>query len=535
MAQRFLGEPIVTQDALLKALREYADSQRRSQILEANKNDNMMVATPWDYQSLWNWFNNNEVTGAIGEALLREITRNRGVNQKMGAVQPRWLRKCPQCGTEFHSEKEECPECKVETLKPDINQKRLLEAFIEDPNPDDEMITIVSSAFMYMFSVDDWYLSMQPATNGAPFTVYIENSLYMRVCADKFGRIGNKELFCVEDREHPDRTIPKGQRCPEHPDAELKETAYVYKEDKIKARFGKDEVLHGKPHPRLPSLYGYSLLIQGLRTLMSVNAMDKFNYDNYNEGKLGNILVFEGMSQEEASNLAQEMDKQKNQPKLDINTGSWVIKKLRTLFLGSPKTVTNVPAMPESEKMQSLDWWKLWKSILCGLYGVQDISVGNIAEGTTGQNPRIKVDVGNNAIEYWESKFEDPFNNVVVMQGLGVTDWVWKFNPVEEKDEMQDVTILKTKLEVIAQAINLGMQAELTDEGEVKISGDPMTLEQKNQMRMDQMKQAQQLNPQGEGDKSFEAKTPFKKEEVFSAEKGKKWIVQEVKEKDAIQ
>jgi hypothetical protein len=532
--QRLAGKPIITQQALTKALREYAEEQRRSQIIQANQNNNQTVDTPWNYQSLKEWVKGNEVLRTVVESIIKEVMRNKW------DVKPRWTRKCPKCGNEFQGDVEKCPDCQhgngvyVATIKPDITQRQKLKAFLEDPNTDDEMNDIIGSALRDMLSADDWYLSMQTK----PFRIYNEDSSFMRVCSDKFGRLGNKEMFCVEDREFPDRVLAKGASCPDHPDAEQKETAYLYVEDTIKGRFSKDEILHGKAHPWRPSLYGYSLVISCLRVLMTINAMDNFNYDNYSEGKLGNILCFEGLTPTEASDLAQEVEKQKNMPKLDVNTGRYVIKKLRTLFLGTggKGATTNVPAMPDSEKMQSLDWWKLWKMIVCSIYGVQDIFAGGSEAGSTGQNPRMKVDVNNNTVEFWQKQFEDPFNNQIVKEGLGVTDWVFKFNPLEEKDEMQDVTILQAKLNVIQTAINLGMKAELTDEGEVKVSGQPETLEEKQQRAMEQMQKQAELapkdaEPKQEENQSFEGKQPFKKENVFATEKGSKesWLVTKVK------
>ncbi len=536
------GQDIITRDNLAKAIKE-VESQRRSQILTENTADNKIVEPFWNYESLVAWAKGNEVLRTVHEAIIKEVTRNRWI------VKPKWIRRCPMCGNEFQGEVEKCPDCKhsngvsVATVKPDIKQKHVLKAFLDDPNPDDEMIDIVVSTLRYMLSVDDWYLSLQDAQGdpftGSPFTIYVEDSVYMRVCADKFGRIGNREIFCIEDREHPDRVIPPGQQCPEHPGSELKETAYIYKDGSIKARFAKDEILHGVPDAWKPSLYGFSKEISCLRIVMSIAAMNQFNFDNYSEGKLGNVLVFQGMPQAQADDLAQAVERQKNMPKYDVNTGKWIIKKLRTLFLGSPEGVTNVPAMPESEKMQSLDWWKLWREIVCAVYGVTPVFTGVVESGKTGNNPRMQIDVQNNTTEYYQKAFAEPFNNVVVPR-LGVTDWVFEFNPVEEKDEMQDVTVLQAKLTAMQTAISMGMKAELTDEKEVKITGSPLSLEQKQQMQMEMFSQRQAVNPSNgepskgdkEVDKSFEGKKPFKKEEVFATEKGKSWIVTEVKKND---
>jgi len=86
---------------------------------------------------------------------------------------------------------------------------------------------------------------------------------------------------------------------------------------------------------------------------------------------------------------------------------------------------------------------------------------------------------------------------------------------------MQDVTVLNAKLDALEKAVNLGLEAELTDEGEVKVGGKPLTIEQKNQMRMEQFQQTNQ--------QVFTGKQPFKQENVFATEKSKKkWLVEEL-------
>lgn len=128
-------------------------------------------------------------------------------------------------------------------------------------------------------------------------------------------------------------------------------------------------------------------------------------------------------------------------------------------------------------------------------------------------------------MEALQKAFADPFNNTVAPL-LGVSDWVYKFKPLEEKDEAQDMAILQSKLIAIQTAINLGMEAELTDEQEVKISGKPLSLEEKQQRQMDMMKQQAENAPNG-ANPAFDGKKPFKKENVFANEKAKakKWLV----------
>jgi hypothetical protein len=267
-----------------------------------------------------------------------------------------------------------------------------------------------------------------------------------------------------------------------------------------------------------------------LSVLATLQAMDQFNLDTYTEGKLGNIIVFEGLNQNEVNDLAVKAREQQNKPEYSLEQNRWIVKKLKTLLLGSGGKggVTNVPAMPELEKMQSLDWWRLWRELVGAVYGAQDVTTGAMKEGTTGQNPRMKLDVNNNTVEALQRAWEDPFNNFFCPL-LGVTDWVYRFDPLEEKDEAQEQAILSAKLDNIKKAVDLGYEVDFTDEQEVIVSGKAQTLEERQQAQMERLKemsQQQQSNPNEDlNNPTFRGTKPFKKEDVFANEKAKRWTV----------
>jgi len=511
-------------------LQEVVTDQRRSQIYPYQTQYHI-IEPEWDYPALVKWANYNSVLRTIHEAIIQRAT------QKKGIIQPRWLRKCPSCGNEFQSVVEYCPNCQhgngrqVATIEPDIDQRQLLQAFIEDPNSTDEINDIRVSGFRYMLAVSDWYISIQKADieSLSPITIYVEDSRYMRVCTNTHGKLGNGEYFCPKDTmAYPQEVYLKGGRCNHCGNTDLKETAYIYTDGQIKARWAKDQMLHKPLDANLPSVYGLSREISLLKALGVIDAMDEFNYTNYSEGKLGNIIVFEGLNQSDVNDLALKAKAQQNKPEVDPNTGRRFIKKLKTLLLGAGGKggVTNIPAMPDSEKMQSLDWWKLMREMACSTYGVQDVAAGAMQPGTTGQNPRMKVDINNDVIETYLHAWHDPFNNVIVKEALGVTDWIYAPDALEEKDEAQEQAILQAKLNNIKLAIDLGMKAELSDEQEVKVSGEPLTLQQKQQQAMEQMQKQAEISNANAPQAPFDGNQPFKKENVFANEKGKKkWTV----------
>ena len=511
--KRVFNQTITEMNELHKAqLQQAIETQRRSPVKDTYGEINKIVDVPYNYSLLIYYSWTNEVLRQVHDAIIREVTRNGWT------VTPKWACKCTLCGAEYQNHRDKCPECKGATRKPDPEQKEILKAFIEDPNPDNELTDIVKSSIRYMLSVDDWWLSIQYANLQAdnPLTIYVEDSRNMRVVSDDKGRLGNGEYFCPTcTGEHPEKTYQKGQKCKKHPETELKETAYVYLSGQdVKARFAKDEILHSIQDPLLPSLYGNSKTISCLKIILSIFAMDQFNLTTYSQGKLAQILCFEGMTPEQATELAKETQKQKDIAEYDARTGEKVASLL-TLFLGAPGPVTKVNAMPPSDQMQNIEWWKLWREIVCSIYGVTPVFSGVVEAGKSGNNPRMQIDVQNNTTEMVQKSFQDPFNTIIVPK-LGVTDWKFTFNPVEEKDEMQDITILNSKLDALQKAVNLGLTAELTDEGEVKVSGKPLTLEEKTALNAPFQAENK---PSVEAKPSYEQKNPFKRTEIFSTEK----------------
>jgi len=507
-----------------------AEARRTPVMLTESYGYGQIIDTPVPYTTLVKLAINNEVLRSNHEAVIRESTRNGS------DIIESYACKCKQCGIKYQVKKTKCSnsECNSTTfIYPDYRQKQTAEAFLNRPNRDNKADQINESLLRYMLSTDDYWLSFQPTSLNplAPATIQVEDSCYMRVVWDeKKGTIGNGEYFCpICTKNNPTKCFEKGEKCKVHPTVELKETAYVYAYGtSIKARFSREEIYHSQAHPWLPGFYGCSLIISGLRILISIIAMNNFNFDNYSTGKLAQILVFHGLTQPEADDLARAVKTQK-----DINSNiekyiaqrfsvenPSIVAKLRTLFLGGKDGVTAINAMPESEKMQSLEWWKLWREIFGSLYGVSPVFTGIMESGKTGNNPRMQFDVNNNTSEFYQHKVEAVWD--WVFEKLGITDWKFKYNPIEEKDDAQDETIIGLKLANIEKAISLGFTAELTDEQEVKISGTPQTLEERQAHQQQMFENSQSQKEPSSGDSGI------KKESNFPTEKGKTWLVKEL-------
>jgi len=509
---------------LAKAIQTLRDPKsRRSPILEYQADAlNKIVDLPIpSYEILVKLAQKDEVIRTVHEAIIRKVTRNGS------EIKERYACKCQLCGAEYQTIKETCTARGCESkefIYPDSHQKEIAEMFIDKPNRDNTIEQIDESLLRWMLTTDDYWISMIDAdiANLKPAHIQVEDACRMRVVWDEErGTIGNGEYFCpICTKKHPTEVYPKDEPCKRHPNQQLKETAYVYVQgSQVKARYARDEIYHGIAHPWLPGFYGFSLILSVLQTILTKTAMNNFNLDNYSTGKLAQILVFKGLTQEEANTLASEIEVQ-----LRANDTRNLVQKVtkaaptenkaRTLFVGGKDGVDKIDSMPDSEKMQSLEWWKLWREVISSVYGVTPIFSGVVESGKTGNNPRMQIDVNNNMTEFYMHKLDEVYNSFILPK-LGVTDYIREANPVEEKDEMQDISILQAKLDAIDRAIGLGFNAELTEDGDVKIGGKPKSHEERQQTAQSSFT---------EGDRGFP------QEGIFNAEKGKSYVITELGE-----
>jgi Zn finger protein HypA/HybF involved in hydrogenase expression len=243
-----------------------------------------LIELPCNYSTLIKLALTNEVLRTPIESLKKEALRNGG------EIQQKYACKCVDCGAEYKNLKEKCstPDCEsTEFSFPDYSQKQKAELLLKHPNRDNSVEQINESLLYYMLSTDDYWLSYQQGVLSpdliSPVTVYVEDACNLKVSYSKEkGTIGNGEMFCPKHSKEQINEQNGVKKCPVCGNTQLKETAYVYAEGSdIKARFARDEIYHGMAHPWLPGFYGNSLILTGLRILLSVTAMAQANLRRY--------------------------------------------------------------------------------------------------------------------------------------------------------------------------------------------------------------------------------------------------------------
>jgi len=427
-----------------------------------------IVDQPWPYLLLKKYANKHPFLRIVHGAIIREVVRNRW------DVKEKFAKKCLSCGQEFVELVDECPDCGEGALLRDPNpmEKKRLEAFLKNPNRDDEMVDVIKSILKDNLAVDDWYVSMRNI-GANEWVVYVEDAAEMFICADKHGRLGDGVWFCPKCwTETNEKTYPAKGNC-EDCATFLKETAYVQKvEGTIKARYGRDEIIHGNSDVWLPQLYGNSKVVAVLQELRTSFAMSSFNFDTYASGHLAKIIFLEGEDQSKATELSKAAKEQSDRIEVDAWTGR-IGRKIRDLWVGLRGKATIADVMPDPEKMQSLEWMEFWfVKIVGAIYNVQPVMMNATTRGPGGYFQRQQIVVQNDATREVQKSFADPFNEQFVENTLGIHDWRFEFNEIEPRNEIEQAQIWQVKIAAGAAAKASGLDAELTDEGELKISGE---------------------------------------------------------------
>jgi hypothetical protein len=440
-------------------------------------------APEWNYEKLLTIAETNWVLRMVYDAIIREAL------SPGWRKDPKFVKKCTNsdCGKNFQTSVEVCDACNNPVRDPDPSQAKKFQALLDDPNPDNELDAILKSLMWQALAVDDWFLSInygtakvqmdtalgQPVKVRVAKEIWVEDSAYMKIAADKRGRLGNDEWFCpncYNTSQGDNHYGPDQKYCPTCM-GQLVQTAYVQEMNgQIKARFARDEMIHGNNGKNLPRLFGKPKLIALIRALMTMQYMDRYNLAAYSSGNLKSIIAFPESDQAAIDELKARIESELETFKTDAETGERV-RPNRSLWLGTKQAPSLLNTLPPSKEMQSLEWYKFYREAVAAVYSVTPVFVSIIESGRAGNNPRMQIDVQNRATIEWQQSFEQPINNQV-LPAFGITDWQFKFNEVEPEDEERDSRIQLTR----AQAANIyaaaGFEVKLDDQGELQVSGE---------------------------------------------------------------
>jgi len=458
----------------------------------------------FDYISLFEVATTSWPLRRAFRAIVQECMRNRW------DIKPRFKWKCKneECSKEFDTtpKDEKCDSCNGDLRKPDPKQEQMFRELLRAPNDEYNFDDFVRSSIFYDLSLDDWYWSFtwlrkprtkagltvldedtkKPVYDYTPKMMYVEDSRFVFPIADSWGRLGSTQYFCpvcydkpehmgqdvFEDFKGETQEFINEQVCKEC-GGPLTETAYVQEiGGAIRARWGKNEIIHGSSSRVIPQLFGNSKIITVWTIVQTILAMDGYNWEVFSEGKVGSIIGFPGEDDiEVAARKASIEEEIKKLDTEDIQTGRMMTsKKIRTLMIGIKKgeELKRLSIMEDHKAMQSVEFYRMYIEAICGVYGVTPSFVS--IPSTAGRSPRMEIEVQNRTTQDHQSNFADLFNDELLAK-FKITDWILVFNAVEERDEFREMQTIHTKLAAALTGLRCNFKVEIDETGELHVIG----------------------------------------------------------------
>ena len=431
----------------------------------------------FNLKKLYDVVDKNWVLQEIYRAIIQESTRA-GFE-----IKPKFIVKCSNCGMEYQETKNSCDVCGSKSLRdPDPRQRKRALNIVEKPNSDRETMNQILNSLTYHDLVsDEWYLSveyrkMNTGSGLIPSEIKVRDPRYIHPVMNEYGKLGNGEYFCpiCFDYKSPDIKEHKGlcARC----GARMVETAYIQKvNDTITARWSVDQMIRGSTYRVLPNTFGTPRARSLWNIITIINVMDEWFMDSLSEGRLEKIVNFPGWDQTKLTQLMRKVQSEVSKLRIvDDRTGGLRAKKnLRVLYLSSdqPISVHDVGISPEN--LQLLEYYRMCIQACAGVYGVQAIFIGNIEKGKAGTTPAMQIEVQNRTTREIQLDKEETINKQL-FPIFNITDWLFKFNPLEKKDDKQEAEIWSTKANTVMTLINAGFDVEFDEFNNIKVSRKPV-------------------------------------------------------------
>jgi len=327
------------------------------------------------------------------------------------------------------------------------------------------------------------------------------DSQYVRPVADDFGHLGNNEYFCPVCYQKQIEAFNNGVithadidyaidvkeaflhdfRC-EKCGGQLERTCYVeVVNGEVQSRWNADEIIHGSKERILPQLFGESKLVKLYKVAETLRHMDDYNWEVYSTGKVGKIIWLPQYDEHDIKTLQTRIEQELQKVgKRDIQSGEMRLsKKIRNAFIGGkrgavPMEVHNI--MSSLDEMQSREFYDLYIFAACSEYGCQPIFLTFSERGKTGTTPILQIRVQDRTTRDYQSYIESVFNEKVFPL-FGITDWIFKFNKIEERDKLREAQILHTKAATALTLVNAGFTVSFDDNQEIKVSGEGQVTE----------------------------------------------------------
>jgi len=463
--KRLRAENQELRQALLKASRSFVSELKGEPSKMADT-----VEPFWNYTKLLSYSEINWMLGTAIDKIVMCCTK------EGWEFKPKFNFKCI-CGDEFEAKPEQCPKCgAIQFHEPDKAQLVAIKTLFDKPNPQKTLKDLIKDIIDYNQIIDDYYLEIVPGENGKPAELWSLPAEDIRIKADRKGQFTSDEYFCrkcyseQEDVNFQDLFYSGKQyaeqsclKCGE----KLTRTAYIQLNNngKIIARWGEDEIIHGNSRARGHRLYGRPKIISLLAIVEIMYWMEKYQCAAYSFNKApDSILAIPGMSQQQINDMILQIEtfKKKNPH----------IRKNLTISVppgSDPKILSTMSPLVD---LQAKDMQNFFREAIAIRYGVSLQFMGIQTPGKLGRETEM-IEVSYDTIEEVQNGIEETFNQFLLPKFPEITDWYWELVSPKKDDIRRKADIEQIKANTITTLVNIGLDVEIGDNWDLKVSGKP--------------------------------------------------------------
>ena len=429
----------------------------------------------WDYTSLYTEGEQNWVVQSPIQYLISEAMR------QGGSLQFRFKSKCDDCGMEYQKEVTKCELCGSDKVrKPEPSHMRRARSLVRKPNSNEETWDdILYSMFYHDAIADRYFLSIgyEHKTNDdeetlsfIPREIYVEDSRYIQPIYDDRLKMGDTPYIC--QYHYPEVESKDPGNCPIC-GLPLEKTAYVQKVgDDVKNRFTMDEMVTGSTYRALPDPDPNPRMVSSWQSIHTVKAIDQWYYDAYITGRLEHLLIFEQAKQSDLNSYREGVAIQKQAlDQVDAVTGQGRPNKMgKQLWISSPGNVNQINFMLDPTVMRVQEHYLTIISGIMSVWGIQAIYVNAETKGGA-SSPAVRMEIQNHKIEALQRDKETTINDKLFPR-FGIDDVIWKFNPLKQKDLVNESKIQLQQSSTLRNVYATpGLSAEIDETGKLVITG----------------------------------------------------------------
>ena len=282
--------------------------------------------------------------------------------------------------------------------------------------------------------------------------LWVEDSKYMRFNTDRFGRFQDSDRFCPQCRSARD-----GTACSEC-GTKLELIAYTYEDAEGDIPFARDEIIHFNKYSSTARLYGQSPIVGLIKKIETALAIEAYQNKMYRlerppKGFLDIPNLDETALNRLGEYIAEETRRNPNFVPI-ISSGE------------GQSGARFVPVMPNVGESGMLPYMEKINQDINSAYGVMPLAVGDVS-GVGGLNAEgEQLSMMDRTIDETQRMLQEGFFGPLI-DLLKITDYEVIFNDIDERNEQQYLSNMRSKADIIAAFQAVGITLDLSEEGEL--------------------------------------------------------------------